>query len=134
MIPVNLTAVFVAALASMAVGFAWYSNTVFGKRWTKLTGLGGGKMGGSEMVRTFGLTFIGALVMAYMLSIFIHYAGAQTLILGAKTGLWVWIGFLVPMTLTNALFSKKSMELYAVEAGSHLASLLVAGAIIGSWV
>lgn len=134
MIPVNLTAVFVASLASMAVGFAWYSKAVFGKRWIKLTGLSGDAMKGSAMFKTFGLTFLLSLVMAYMLSIFIHYAGAKTLILGAKTGLWVWMGFLVPMTLTNALFTKKSMELYAVESGSHLVSLLVIGAIIGSWV
>lgn len=133
MIPVNLTAVLVAAVASMVVGFSWYSNAVFGRRWIKLTGLSGEKMAGSKMFKTFGLTFLLTLVMGYMLSIFIHYAGAKTLILGAKTGLWVWIGFLVPMTLTNALFSKKSMELYAVESGSHLASLLVIGAIIGSW-
>lgn len=134
MIPVNLTAVFVATLASMAVGFAWYSKAVFGKRWTKLTGLSGDGMKGPEMFKTIGLTFLLTLVMGYMLSIFIHYAGAKTLVLGAKTGLWVWIGFLVPMTLTNALFIKKSLELYAVESGSHLASLLVMGAIIGSWV
>lgn len=134
MIPVNLTAVFVAALASMAVGFAWYSKAVFGKRWLNLTGLSSDNMKGPETAKTFGLTFLAALVMAYMLSIFIHYAGAKTVILGAKTGLWVWIGFLVPMTLTNTLFSKKSMELSTVEAGSHLASLLVMGAIIGSWV
>lgn len=134
MIPVNLTAVFVAALASMVAGFAWYSKAVFGKRWIKLTGLSGDEMKGSAMFKTFGLAFLLSLVMAYMLSIFIHYAGAKTLILGAKTGLWVWVGFLVPMTLTNALFTKKSMELYAVESGSHLVSLLVMGAIIGSWV
>lgn len=133
MIPVNLTAVFVAALASMAVGFAWYSNAVFGKRWTQLTGISPDKMDKSKMMGVYILMFVVSLVTGYILSIFIHYAGAKTLILGAKTGLWAWIGFVMPATLANHLFSKRPNELYVVETGHHLANLLVMGAILGSW-
>lgn len=133
MIPVNLTAVFVAAVASMAVGFVWYSKAAFGNRWMKLTGRSEETMDKSGMMRVYILMFVVSLVMGYILSIFIHYAGARDLILGAKTGLWAWIGFVVPATLANHLFRKQPFELYAVEAGHHLANLLVMGAILGAW-
>lgn len=133
MIQVNLTAVVVASVAAMGVGFAWYSNSLFGKQWIKANNLSGPKMDKNEMVKTFGITFMMTLVSAYILSLFIHYAGAYTLFNGAKTGLWAWIGFVVPTTLANSLFLKRSMQAYVIEAGHHLVGLLVMGAILAAW-
>lgn len=133
MIPVNLTAVLISSLAAMVVGFIWYSKAVFGSRWMKLSGVSGGKMDQASMIKMFGLTFLGTLVIGYTLSIFMHYAGARTPLLGAKTGLWAGLGFLIPTTLSNALFAKKSMEQYFIEVGNHVVSLVVMGAILGAW-
>jgi len=133
LIQVNLTAVAVASAVSMGVGFAWYSNAMFGKQWIKANNLNGPKISKNEMIKTFGITFVVTLVSAYILSLFIHYAGAYTLLNGAKTGLWAWIGFVVPTTLANALFLRRSMPAYLIEAGHHLVGLLVMGAILASW-
>lgn len=133
MIQVNLVAVVVASAAAMGVGFAWYSKALFGNRWIKLTDISGDKMNKSAMMKTFGLTFLVTLLSAYILSLFIHYAGAYTLFNGAKTGLWAWLGFVMPTTLANHLFSKEPHELYAIVAGHHLVGLLVMGAILAAW-
>ena len=133
MIQVNLVSVGVASIAAMGIGFAWYSKAMFGNQWTKLTGMSGDKMDKSAMMKTFGITFIVTLISAYILSMFIHYAGAYTLINGAKTGLWAWLGFVMPTTLANHLFSKEPPELYAIVAGHHLVGLLVMGAILAIW-
>ncbi|MBI2334285.1 DUF1761 domain-containing protein [Candidatus Daviesbacteria bacterium] len=133
MIPVNLTAVVVSAVAAMGVGFLWYSETVFGKRWMRLEGLDKNKPDKSGMAGKFGLMFATTLISAYILSLFIHYAGATGWILGAKTGLWAWLGFVMPAGLGNHLFSRKPFELFLVQTGHHLTGLLVIGAVLGAW-
>lgn len=117
MIQVNLTAVVIASAAAMGVGFVWHS--VFGE-----------KMNISSMGKVFSSIFLATLVSAYILSIFIHYAGAYTAILGAKTGLWAWLGFVMPTTLANHLMSKKPLRLYLLQAGHYLIELMLMGAIL----
>lgn len=133
MIPVNLTAVLVAATAAMGVGFAWYSDAVFGKRWMKLEGLDKSKLDKRGMLQKFALMFAATLISAYILSLYVHYAGASGWVLGAKTGLWAYLGFVMPATLGNHLFSRKPFEHFLVQTGHYLAGLLVMGAIIGAW-
>ena len=133
LIQVNLVSVVVASVAAMGVGFAWYSNALFGKKWMKLTGRSEANMDKSGMMKTFGVTFLVTLVSAYILSMFIHYAGAYTIFNGAKTGLWAFLGFVLPTTLANHLFSKEPHELYVIVAGHHLVGLLLMGAILAAW-
>jgi len=130
LIQVNLMSVAIAAVASMGVGFAWYSDMAFGKRWKKVTDA---KMDGAGMGKTFGIIFVSTLIMAYILAMFIHYAGGYGLVMGAKTGLWAWLGFVMPTQLAANLFGKKPMELFLIDTGHHLAALLVMGAVIGYW-
>lgn len=133
MIQVNLIAVVVASATAMGVGFIWYSERVFGRQWMKLEGLDKDKLDKSGMGKKFATMFLATLVSAYILSLFIHYAGAYSLFLGAKTGLWAWLGFVMPTGLANHLFSKKPMPLFYLQTGHHLAGLIVMGAILGSW-
>lgn len=131
MIQVNLPAVVGASIASMGIGFAWYSKALFGKAWMKLEGIE--KPDKSGMGKTFALIFITTLISAYVLSIFIHYAGAYTLINGAKTGLWAWLGFAVPIELGDILFHKKPFKLFLIKSGHTLVGLLAMGAILAIW-
>lgn len=133
MIQVNLISVVVASVASMGVGFVWYSEKVFGKTWMKLEGLDKDKLDKSGMAKKFATMFLATLVSAYILSLFTHYAGANNLVLGAKTGLWAWLGFVMPTGLANHLFSQKPMPLFYLQTGHHLAVLIVMGAILGNW-
>lgn len=132
MIPINYLAVLVSALASIVLGFIWYSPQVYGKRWMKLTGLTQEELRKESMMRIYIFSFVAVFVMAWMLARFIHYAQAFSLINGIKTGVWAWIGFVAPTTLINYLLAKKPFKLYLVDAGYYLAALMVMGAIIVS--
>lgn len=132
MVPVNYMAVVIAAVLAMVVGFAWYSKAVFGKRWMKLVGQTDEDQKKGNMPMLFGIMFVGALVEAYILAHFIHYAGAYSLVNGVKTGVWAWLGFVATTSLANTLFEKRSMELYWVNAGYALANLMVMGAVLAS--
>ena len=75
---------------------------------------------------------IGALVEAYVLAHFIHYAGAYTLVNGIKTGVWAWLGFVATVMIGNYMFAKRPMNLFYIDAGYALVNLMIMGAIIAS--
>jgi len=131
LIQVNYIAVLLAGISAMVVGSVWY-GPLFGKTWMKLVGINKEDVKKSEMPKLYGIMFIGALVESYILSIFIHYAGATTLILGAKTGLWAWLGFVATTMIGNYMFAKRPMKLYYIDAGYALVNLVVMGTIIAS--
>lgn len=122
----------VSSVASMGIGFVWYSKALFGKEWMRLVGMSE-NADKSGMGMIFTKVFILTLVSAYVLSIFIHYAGAYSLMNGAKTGLWAWLGFILPTGFANHQFTKKPMKLFLIDTGHFLVAYMVMGAILGAW-
>ena len=133
MIQVNYLGIVVASVAAMGVGYAWYSNLMFGKRWMKLEGLSENTMNKSGMGMKMGIMFLTTLISAYILSLFIHYGGAYTLFNGVKTGFWAWVGFVMPTGLAHHLFSRKPLELFLIQTGHHLTAFLIMGGIL-AWM
>lgn len=133
MIQVNYLAVLLAGVAAMFVGFLWYGKMLFGASWMKLTGVTMEDAKKGNMPLLYGLMFAGALLEAYVLSHFVHYAGAFTLFNGMKTGAWAWLGFVAPVMMGNYMFAGKPMKLFYIDAGYALVNLLIMGAIIATW-
>ena len=131
---VNLVGVAVAAVLAMAVGFIWY-GPLFGKEWMKLMGKSKEQFekekAGSNMGMMYGIAFIGALVTAFVLSVFISSLEATSLAGGAMVALWAWVGFILTVTGMNALFMKTPKKLFYIDVFHHLAAFLVMGAVIG---
>src|SRR5438309_1663754 len=103
---VNYGAIFVVAIVNMALGFVWY-GPLFGKQWMSLMGMTKEKMDQAKakggMWKGYVLAFVGSLVMGYVVSHAITFAGAYLLInglpAGLMTGFWSWLGFIAPVTL-----------------------------------
>src|SRR3989344_8789314 len=115
---INWLALIAAGVVSMIVGFVWY-GPLFGKTWIKLSGhkeMGDKK----DMPKTYGIMFAASLVTAYVL-----------LVLGANlmTAFWIWLGFQATLLLQSVLFEGKSWNLYFLNAGHQLVSLMAM-----SWV
>lgn len=132
MFEVNWVGVLVAAVASMALGFLWYSPTLFGQQWSKLMGytkesLEKAKKG---MGALYALSTVGALVMAYVLAQVLTLAGSVTLLGSLKTAFGVWLGFVAPVQMTDVLFGSKKWNLYYINTGYQLASLLVMALVL----
>jgi len=137
MVPVtiNYWAVLVATIAAMAIGALWYSPLLFAKQWMKEVGKGAGDMNQTGPV--YALTAVTTFMTAYILAHFVAYAvgsGSSSAGAGALTGLWAWLGFVVPMIGSEHLFSGKTKNLYLITVGHYLLSLVVMGAILGAWV
>jgi hypothetical protein len=132
-IEVNFVAVLLAAIVSMVVGFLWYSPMLFGKPWAKLMGFTAESLKKAQktMGPMYALSFVAALVTAYVLSHVMtlsentfHYARMAT---GVSTAFWVWLGFVAPVQLTDVIFGGKKWNLFFINSGYQLASLVVMG-------
>lgn len=133
---VNYLAVVVAAVASMAIGFAWYSMPVFGKPWVKLLGLTQEalKKSQKEMGPKYGIMVLASLLMAFVLAVLVKLAWSQTAIGGAKVGALAWLGFVATVGLNSFVFENKPFQLYLINVAYYLVSLVLMGAILAVWV
>ena len=134
---INVWAALVAALATMVMGFLWYS-LLFARPWLVLMGYDPddrAKLG--EMQKgagpRYGLALVASLLSAALLGKIIAIATVNTALYGMKIGLAVWLGFVTTVQLTNAVFSKQPAKLYAINTGYQLVCYLVMGAILGTW-
>lgn len=136
-VPINWIAVFVAGIINMAIGFLWYSDNLFGKEWRRLQGISEGKPSQDGMMKMMGLGFGSALLMAFVLSNAMVFAGSYLntdgVSLGLMTGFWNWVGFMFPIFLGGYLYEKKPVKLVIINSGYWLVSLLAMGVIIAVW-
>jgi hypothetical protein len=127
----NYAAVLVAAVLAFVIGGAWYSPALFGKAWQRETGLSDAQLQAGNPARIFGLSFVLALVAAFVFAMFLGPKPALSLSLpaGAMAGIaWVSTSFGI-----NYLFERKSLTLFLVNAGYHTLQFTTMGLVLGLW-
>lgn len=158
----NLLAVLAAALSSFVVGFIWYNPKVFGTIWMKEAGLTQEQAEKGNMLKIFGLTFVYAFMLAFMLqNLVIHQTGALGMIggpmmienakptysafmadyadafrsfkHGALHGFMSGIFLALPIISINGLFEQKSWKYMAIQAGYWTMIMTIMGAILCGW-
>jgi hypothetical protein len=135
---IDLRSVLVAAVASMVVGFLWYSPLLFARPWMVLMGYdpedkaklqemrkGAGKM--------YALSFLASLVSALVLAKIILITTVTSPFYGMKVGFAVWLGFVTTVQLTSVLFARQPVKLYLINTGYQLVCYLAMGAILAIW-
>ena len=135
---INFWAVLVCAIASMVIGFLWYSPILFAKPWTRLMGIDlNDKARLAEMRKgagkLYGISFIVSIVSAVVLAKIIEISSVDTILYGMKIGFAVWLGFVTTVQLTGTLFSKQPTKLYLINTGYQLVCYLAMGAILAKW-
>jgi hypothetical protein len=133
---INYWAVLVAALASMIIGSIWH-GPLFGQKFMQAMGMDKWSPEEQEkmkksMVRSYILQFIASLVMFFILSWYITTGVKFGLVGGLANAFALWLGFVVPLSLSNAIWGGK-MILFWINIGGMLITLLTAGVIIGVW-
>lgn len=131
---INLWAVLVAGVATMIIGYVWYAMPVFGRTWMNLIGKTEEQLKQGYNSSMLLQAFVAGLVMVYVLAHFVDYAGATTIAEGVQTGFWAWLGFVATSMFVNNLYEGKPTKLWAINAGYQLVNLVVAGAILATWV
>ncbi|CAN5705668.1 hypothetical protein BH11PAT2_BH11PAT2_06020 [soil metagenome] len=138
MVPINLMAVVVAAVAAFVLGFLFH-GPVLGKLWMKLADIhptGNEKF--SDMVPQLLWNILANLVTAYVLAVIYFFASSSPHVGVGVAGaimvsVWIWLGFLVTSTSIGVIWMNQSAKLWVFESGCSLVVMIVMGAIIGAW-
>ena len=126
---VNLIAVLVAAVVSFVSGSVYWG--VIANPLTKL--LGEVPELGRPPIAGLIASFLTRVVVAYVLAIFLNYAGAQNALAGAALALLAWIGFVITISIGQAAFGWMSWTRLVVGAGESLLGYALMGAVFGAW-
>ncbi|MDO7172131.1 DUF1761 domain-containing protein [Mariniflexile sp. AS56] len=157
---VNLSAILLAAVSALVVGFIWYNPKVFGKAWMQEAGMTEESMKGANMAKIFALALLFAFMIGFILeNLVIHQAGALSLVGGDSSvalqsysdfmsdygndfrtfkhgvlhGVMAGIFFALPILGTNALFERKSAKYIFINSGYWIVTLGIMGGIICAW-
>jgi hypothetical protein len=128
---VNYLAVLAAAIASFLLGGLWYSPALFGKAWQREAGVSDEKMKNSNMGMIFGLSFVLALIAAWVFALFLGPRPPMALGLGAgfSAGLcWVAASFGI-----SYLFERRSFKLWLINGAYHTLQFTIIGVILALW-
>lgn len=134
---INWLAVLLCVVASMVIGSVWFSPKVFFNSWWKAIGkTDKDAPGGTNMGVMWGGTVLASVVQAIFMGLMVNAmgsmtAGGATWSSGAMAGFFLWLGFVAPSSLTNKLFAER-LPAWFYEAGNHLVTFLVMGAIQGA--
>lgn len=135
---INWLAVAACVVVSMIVGAVWFGPKTFFPIWWKAIGKGDKEMtdgqnsGMGGMATVWGLIVLASFVQAVFMAVMINSLGSTTLVAGAMTGFLIWLGFVASTSLTNKLFADQRLA-WVLEAGNHLVTLVLFGAILGAW-
>lgn len=136
-VQINLLSVLVAAVVSMVIGFVYYSPAVVGKPWMKLMGTTPKSMKAAQkkMGMLYSLSFVTTLIAAYVLAHFVFLADEfykiDPVMTGLTTAFFAWLGFIMPVQLTDFIFGGKKFNLFLINTGYQLLSFLAMGAVVG---
>jgi Protein of unknown function (DUF1761) len=135
---VNLLAVLLAAVASMAVGFLWYSPALFARPWMTLMGYAPDDQAKQDEMRKgagklYSMAFVTFLVAAFVLSKIIRISTIHSAVHGLHAALAVWLGFVTTVQFSNNRFNRKPIQLYLIDTGYQLVCYLAMGAILAAW-
>jgi hypothetical protein len=133
--PINYVGILAAAVAAWLAGAVWYG--VLGKQWIAALGWTEADMAGPDGKRRMPigpmvLSFIAALIMAFLLSGLMLHIGAATVRSGIISGALVWVGFVITSIAVNNAFQRRKVMLTVIDGGHWLLALIVQGAVLGA--
>ncbi|MGD0522333.1 MAG: DUF1761 domain-containing protein [Terracidiphilus sp.] len=127
----NFWAILVAALIQWVLGALWYS-LLFAKPWMALVGHKSGAKPKGAVVAMIS-SFIGGLILSFVLAHVVLWAGAWTWHRGAVVGAICWLGFIAAPLFAQHLYEKRPLKLFAINAGYWLVALAISGVVLAVW-
>ena len=141
-ITINFAAIAIAVIASFIFGWLWY-GPLFGKTWGRLMGMPmDAKPDSKVMLRGMVLTLVGVFLTAYVL---VHTTNVwrpsawgvgkdlADAVYGFFSGFFTWLGFYIPMLLSQVAWEGRSWKLFALNAAYHFLNLQLIAMIVAHW-
>lgn len=131
---INWWAVLAAAVASFVIGGLWYT-VLFGRAWQRIYKFTEAdlKQMGAHPERTFPTLFLCDLAAAVVVAVLAINLGLTGALPGVGLGIMLWAGVLGAGMLATTIGSGRPFRGWLIDAGKHLASLVVIGAVVAGW-
>ena len=135
MFDVSLLPILAGGVASVLIGMVWYAPRVFGAQWMKSAGLReeDTKVSAAVMARSVFIGFVAAVALSWVLAHFSLVWGAMTFGSALELGFWVWLGFMMPLSLSPVLWERKPLLYGIINGGYWLAVAIVVSIIVTLW-
>jgi hypothetical protein len=133
---INFWPILISSVVSFGISTLWYSPFLFGKDWTNLIKIDDkdmGEMKVNNVWRSYIIHFIVTLISFVVLGFAIKAVGIDTASNGAFVGFLAWLGFIIPIAVSDILWKKQPIKLALIETVDLLVTLVIGGAIIGAW-
>ena len=127
---INWFAVLAAALSLFLLGGLWYSPLLFHRPWAAAVGLDEAQLS-KGMGRVFGGAFACAVIASVNLAMFL--GPKATAGFGTFAGFAAGAGWVATGLCVTFLFERRPAWLILIDAGYHVVSLTLMGAILGAW-
>ena len=127
---IDWVAVVVSVIASMALGFIWYSKFAFLKIWQEDTGMSDEKMKSGNMPMMFAGMIVMVVVSTIALALLI---GAGNLEAGLAIGAIVGFGVTAARVMPQYMFAQQPNRLAMMQAINLGVGITLTGAIIGAF-
>jgi uncharacterized protein DUF1761 len=132
----NYLAILVSALVYFAIEAMWFS--MFMKEWLvgnrqTMEELEQLQQQGHSPLIAYAVAFVGALVMAAVISLLTQMTGRQTVVRGVFVAILSWIGFVLTTWSAEYAFEARGWKSLAINTGASLISAVLMGAILGGW-
>ncbi len=125
-----------ATVAGVIIGALWYSPLMFMKKWKELA-FKNSPPTDAEMKKDMPKAMLGMVVVllfkACVLGKVLSIMGVADAMTGAQYGLWLGVGFIATSFADSVFFERKPVKLFLINAGYHMVSMTVMGAIFGAW-
>lgn len=129
---INLWAVLVAAIMIWVLGAIWFSPVLFAKPWAAIVGR---QMGEKPKGVVWGMicSFIGDLLLAFILVHVVLWAHSNTWFDGIHYGAITWVGFVAAIMYPQTIYEGRPLRYFTITGGYWLVAFLAAGALLAVW-
>jgi len=133
---VDIYAVSAASIASVLLGYLWYSDFLFRKQWIKSMGRTPAQF--SRESKKFDkcvelvLSLLTSFVMAAVFAGLLNMLQAENALGGILVGIYIWMGFVVIVLGSMVFHEGRHSDYFLITAGHRLIELMMMGAILSA--
>ncbi|MBT8221224.1 MAG: DUF1761 domain-containing protein [Bacteroidia bacterium] len=137
----------VGGIIPFVVGFIWYNPKVFGITWMQAIGKTEEDLSKGNMILIYGLSFVSCIILAFFLQVTVEIAhwhpgenggpathSHHTFGHGAFHGLFLGIGFALPVVLVLGLFAQFNWKYIAINISYWLVCFTLIGGLVDAWI
>ncbi len=129
---INHLAVFVCAVANLALGALWYSPALFFRAWQSENKLSDEDLKKVNPAKTYGLAFLFSLIISYNLAFFLGDDKTDW-VWGTTAGFLAGFGWAAMIFAIIALFEMRSWRYILINGGFIVVYFTLIGFILGIW-